>query len=629
MNIGRIIHQQTIQLKWHFLACLGLMMALPLEEAIMNIKEGYGFYASSLSLSIPVILAPLLAGLIACANIQADLDEKRYVFWRSKPVGVASVMTLKYFVGLFLSVILFVCPIAFGIVSCNIAHGEKPESGFTTYLINWFMISMMTYSLCFLINVLVRKTARAWLIGMAMACFIILVPFMLPLNFKDVMGDVLFITSVVYMSITIGTWVIAFAVSLIAAVKNWHLQTNLKGLLWTGAAAVFLLLMLFTRQVANIKVLDEINMSSVQFSGNLDNTGDKIVVSFINKIQAQIDIQKEKIMLNNVLQPLSIKEAIEQGRNYSPFGKTDKEHRSRSFPDSGYVYQTIEGQVYAFRIHTLTLEKERGKCVYEKIILRSYKLMDGVYVPISTLDFSECRPEPGLGFEWRIRPIQDKIFILIHNSYMLAKMNEDGQLQILEKKVNQLKRFYSYDSDKTVKIPLISIEQLDIKDQIRLSIDMNNQIQILSHRLYYSPKDSLVDIVNNQITFCQLSKNEVLRYDVDRWDDETIYCKIRDTRPFTVLEKMYDLGTNRLFVEKGKFYVVGWNKLMVFDIRSKHIRKLGHFERISDDFNINDVEVLNDGNILMSVTIEKERGQRNGHNYVLEDKYLYLLKNPE
>jgi hypothetical protein len=86
---------------------------------------------------------------------------------------------------------------------------------------------------------------------------------------------------------------------------------------------------------------------------------------------------------------------------------------------------------------------------------------------------------------------------------------------------------------------------------------------------------------------------------------------------------------NLCFVKKGKFYIFGQNKLMVFDIRSERIRKLGHFERISDDFSINDVEVLNDGNILMSVTIEKERGQRNGHNYILEDKYLYLLKNPE
>jgi hypothetical protein len=641
MKIGRIIHQQVFQLKWHFLACLGLMMALPLEEAIMNAREGEGFCATGLSLGVPAILAPLLAGLIACANVQADLDEKRYVFWRSKPVGVTSFMTIKYFVGLFLAVVLIVCPIAFGIVSCNIAQGEKPDSGFTTYLINWFMISIMAYSLCFLSNVLVRKTARAWLIGMAMACFIMLTPFMLPLNFKDVMGDVLFITSVVYMSITIGTWAIAFAVSLIAAARNWHLQTNLKGLLWTGAAAIFLLLMLFTRQVANIKVLDEINMSSVQFSGQLDKIGDKIVVNYINKIQAQIDIQNEKIMLNNVLQPLSIKEAIEQGRNYSPFGKTDKEHRSRSFPDSGYVHQAIGNQIYAFRIHvyeklTDANDAKFGKvhiATFEKILLQCYKLMGGVYIPISTLDLSECRPEPGSEIKIAIRPIDDKLFIFVHNSYILAKLTEMGQLQVLDKKVNMLKGFYNYAGlNKTAEIPLISAEQLDIKEQIKLSIDIKSFL-FSGYAFFdeYFSENSLVDIVNDKITFCRLSENEVLRYDVERWDHETIYCKIRDVRPFSVLEQMFNgiRSWNRHFVKDGKFYIVAINKLMVFDIRSERIRKLGHFERISDDFSIQDIEILNDGNILMSVKIEKVRGERDGHKYTLEDKYLYLLKNPE
>ena len=68
MKTGRILHQQIVQLRGHFLACLGLMMALPIEEAIINLREGEGFYASGLSLGIPMTVAPLLAGLIACAK---------------------------------------------------------------------------------------------------------------------------------------------------------------------------------------------------------------------------------------------------------------------------------------------------------------------------------------------------------------------------------------------------------------------------------------------------------------------------------------------------------------------------------------------------------------------------------
>ena len=87
MIIGRVLHQQIFQLKWHFLACVALIMVLPLEEAAVNLHAGDGFYSSAWT-GVTLLLAPLLAGLIACANVQADLDEKRYLFWRSKPAGV-------------------------------------------------------------------------------------------------------------------------------------------------------------------------------------------------------------------------------------------------------------------------------------------------------------------------------------------------------------------------------------------------------------------------------------------------------------------------------------------------------------------------------------------------------------
>ncbi len=127
MNTGRILHQQIVQLRGHFLACLGLMMALPIEEAIINLREGEGFYASGLSLGIPMTVAPLLAGLIACANVQADLDDRRYIFWRSKPVGVKAFMMLKYFVGLVVAMVIVRSPVVFAVVSSAVSNGDKLE----------------------------------------------------------------------------------------------------------------------------------------------------------------------------------------------------------------------------------------------------------------------------------------------------------------------------------------------------------------------------------------------------------------------------------------------------------------------------------------------------------------------
>jgi len=82
MRIQGIIHQQVCQLRWHLLACLGLIMVLPIEDAVVNLREGDGFHSIRLVYAA-ITFSPLLAGLIACANVQGDLNEKRYIFWRS------------------------------------------------------------------------------------------------------------------------------------------------------------------------------------------------------------------------------------------------------------------------------------------------------------------------------------------------------------------------------------------------------------------------------------------------------------------------------------------------------------------------------------------------------------------
>ena len=94
MRIQSIFHQQICQLKWHLLACLGLIMLLPIEEAVVNLADGEGFYSVPMVI-MAVMLSPLLFGLLACANVQGDLEEKRYIFWRSKPVDAKRFMTLN------------------------------------------------------------------------------------------------------------------------------------------------------------------------------------------------------------------------------------------------------------------------------------------------------------------------------------------------------------------------------------------------------------------------------------------------------------------------------------------------------------------------------------------------------
>ena len=71
MRTRTIIHQQICQLRWHILACVGLIMVLPIEEAMVSFRAGDGFHSVALVVAA-VTFSPLLAGLIACANVQGN-----------------------------------------------------------------------------------------------------------------------------------------------------------------------------------------------------------------------------------------------------------------------------------------------------------------------------------------------------------------------------------------------------------------------------------------------------------------------------------------------------------------------------------------------------------------------------
>ncbi|MBE0536818.1 MAG: hypothetical protein IH624_14220 [Phycisphaerae bacterium] len=142
------------------------------------------------------------------------------------------------------------------------------------------LLSVMTYSLCFACNVVVRKTARSWLIGMGAACLLLLVPFVLPLGYKDIVSDVALWASGFYLAIMLVAAAGAFVLAILAAQYDWRLKTNLKGLLWAGAAMVFGRMLFASSQVANLKVLAEfVASASYQWhGGELENVGGQIVL---------------------------------------------------------------------------------------------------------------------------------------------------------------------------------------------------------------------------------------------------------------------------------------------------------------------------------------------------------------
>ena len=365
MRTAVIIHQQICQLRWHLLACVGLIMVLPIEEAAVSFRAGDGFCSLTLAIAA-VTFSPLLAGLIACANVQGDLSEKRYIFWRSKPANVKKLMALKYVVGLVASLAIMACPLIFAIVSSALCGEDIDDTSLKYSVPVIVIIAVMAYSLCFGCNVLVRNTARSWLIGMFLAGFVLVLPFMLPLGFKDIVSDVGFRAWGFYPATILVTSVAAFVLALYAAQHDWHLRTNLKGLLCVGAGLVLLLLMLFSSQVANIRVLDEEVIGSFRWGfGTFDKVGSKRIFQG----QDYVEVDKKGISLENIgasggvaNPPIYGNVGIDSEGNRVVYGPRVKGYRMRSYPGTpNALYMDTTDGTYYFGIISYFRREGEGR----------------------------------------------------------------------------------------------------------------------------------------------------------------------------------------------------------------------------------------------------------------------------
>ncbi|MDT8304150.1 MAG: hypothetical protein RQ760_21890 [Sedimentisphaerales bacterium] len=624
MRISGIIHQQICQLKWHLLACLGLIMVLPVEEVIVNLRAGDHNFTTGMT-SLAIMFGPFLAGLIACANIQGDLDEKRYIFWRSKPANVKLLIIIKFFTGLIASLLIIACPVVFTIL-CKIIWDSE---GIDIFIPLPILISILTYSLCFACNVLVRKTARAWLIGMLMTGFLLVLPFMLPLDFKDYMNDIMFLMFGFFMTIILAASVAAFIFALFAAMYDWHLRTNLKVLLWVGAGLVFTLMMLFSSQVANIKVLQEKEIDISYRWNSLDYAGSRVV--FQGYIY--VDTDKGRISLNN----------ISGGPNFGLASRPPRMEgyrvrrypRRPRYPSRGRIYKNIGNDIYSFVIDAYFHQEQEGhstsqKRTYEKIYLRSYKHTEKYWTLVCELDISDCLTDRIDTPRATMRLIDNRLIACVHNSCVVVDVTEPGELKIIDKYLDKLKKYGPYGSKppknrkKEFAIPLVPVEEIELQEKIKLSIDLNYQFHYGGNNIY---KYSIVDVHDGKFAFFFIDYDDIARFDVIRWDDEKVYCKYGSSRPFTILESV--TGADRFyddnFVKNGKFYCRNNHTLLVFDVRANsRIRKLGHFVRMS--YGISDMAVLDDDNIVLCMRQDYDLVEKHSKK---PKTYLYLLKNPE
>lgn len=620
MNTARFIHQQIFQLKWHVLICLGLIMAVPLEEAVVNLHAGEGFHSSPLTIAT-LYLGPLLAGLIACANVQADLDEKRDAFWRSKPVSVCHFITGKFFIGLIMALVIVACPILFMWISTSLSRGESlRDVRFVLLVIP--LVSVLTYAVCFLCNVLVRKTARAWLIGMAITCFALLIPFVLPLNIKDMTTDLVVVKWFLgtILAATLGLSVLSFVGSITAVERNWQIHAHLRSLIWGGAGLIFVVFLLFSRQIANIKILDE-KKHAEDMALRFERQGGILAISS----------QYEVVTRNNTidLKPINhgpYQAALQQMKSEIKQYEVDKSLNVWQYPYDSDIYYQIGTDHYAFRLfvyyQTEEVTTEEGKLKnvrhYKNVFLWCWRAIEGGRIPISRLDLSEYL---GTEASWRgfhLQPIKDKVVVLMYDHCLVIDMSKPESLAVIEDK--PFKRSFIQGGANVGVFPLLPVESLDVQDRIRSSLG-------LASRRWYRGGDIVVNEQSDPVSYVLISHEGIDRYTFDKVENENAIFNRLDERPFTLLENLfgsvyYDMRS--CFIQDGKLYLCSGSKLMVFDVEGPRIRKLGHFARISYRYGIDDIKVVEDGNILLLSRYDEGQGED-----LKRTVFLQLLKNPE
>jgi hypothetical protein len=257
---GRVVKQlaSLAWKEWHearaFLwIALGIFVGLPLigglEDTVLN-SHRFEIETTPWVQYFGGVLALFVAVAMTCRDFQGRLED----FWRSRPVGIARWLLVKYLVGLV--VVMVSCTVPPAIEFFINGSLRNHETLALIFVLTFFW--MVVYSVGFLAGCLVRRTAHAAMMTVAAILLfyflIVIVPSTRWLNLAwiiqpfsamqywsvgpdDRMGweflYVMFVAPVLILSLT------AVLISLIAVRRGWRIDSNRK-MMYGVVAAAFL-----------------------------------------------------------------------------------------------------------------------------------------------------------------------------------------------------------------------------------------------------------------------------------------------------------------------------------------------------------------------------------------------------
>ena len=299
-----LIWKEWREVRWSLLAWSLIFIGIPLYFALL-LKNIDNVYYTSFGSPIATSFGAVCAIFVASGLICPDMRVKLLNFAISKPININKWIVIKYFIGLAVVVFVYLSALVIDYFSISSRVYETSEpvrrgiAGLYCLMNTHTFTIILIYSLSFFIGCVVRQTAYAAIVSVAVALLVYFLPLLFPplgafsifnimeqwtvqivrlsaldepwfgekLRILKLSGDLGIrynIEWLRYVVVAVVSIALSVIFSALAVKKNWRLKIGQKSVLWSFGIVGLLLLSGLAFQVgSNLKCIQQISLKPI------------------------------------------------------------------------------------------------------------------------------------------------------------------------------------------------------------------------------------------------------------------------------------------------------------------------------------------------------------------------------
>ena len=296
MRSVSLLWKEYREQRWFLIAALVIFCGFPLIEATgrylrppaaqLGLPAPRPEFYSDSAVGLVLGLGAVLAIFVAIGSTTRDLRDELHVFWRSRPVGVARWMGIKYAAGLF--TVLAACTIPalmqFWMAAGSGRHWGVAEVGGAVGIHSFAIV--LIFSVAFLLGCLLRHATHAALLALAAAIAIYFLPVVVaplaPLSVFNLMNNEALtlernvtrnpaawnidifkpwrisiepVEWTIFVAAMLGGSIAAAVLALVTVARDWRVEADRRAMHWSLGGVAMLIFGATAFQVgSNLKV---------------------------------------------------------------------------------------------------------------------------------------------------------------------------------------------------------------------------------------------------------------------------------------------------------------------------------------------------------------------------------------